>query len=129
MSARQAIADLLEKWLQLTQAEAAAIQSETWPSLREIQAAKACLQKRLTQAREKWEAENPGKVLAGPGKHPFCAELGRLLSLETRNGELLASKLRRAHAERESLNEAARNLRNVRQSYALKPEGVWNCYS
>jgi hypothetical protein len=129
MSARQEIADLLEQWLQLTQAEAGAIQSETWPSLQEIQAAKMCLQKRLTQAREKWEAENPGRVLAAAGKHPFYAEMGRLVSLETRNGELLAAKLRRVHAERESLNEAARNLRNVHQSYVLKQEGVWNCYS
>lgn len=129
MSARQEVADLLDQWLQLTQAEAGAIQSATWPSLREIQAAKVCLQKRLTRATEKWEAENPGKVLAGPGKHLFRAQIGRLLSLETRNGALLATKLRRAHAQRESLNEAARNLRNVHQSYVLKPAGVWNCCS
>lgn len=128
MSARQEMATLLEQWLQLTQAEAGAIESATWPSLREFQAAKACLQRRLTQAREKWEAENPGKVLARPGKHPFHTEIGRLLSLETRNGELLAAELRRVHAQRESLNEAVRNLRNVHQSYVLKPEGVLNSY-
>ncbi len=126
MSARQQIADLLDQWLQLTQAEAGAIQSATWPSLRDIHADKATLQKRLTEAREKWETENSGKALGGPGKHPFYARIGKLLSLETRNAELLAAKLRHAHAQRESLNEAARNLRNVRQSYALKPAGVWN---
>ncbi|HUD49550.1 MAG TPA: hypothetical protein VMR33_22175 [Candidatus Baltobacteraceae bacterium] len=129
MGARQEIANLLEHWLQLSQAEAGAIRSASWPSLREIQAAKAGLQKHLSQARQKWESENPGEVLAGPGKHPFYAELRKLLSLETRNGELLAAQLRRARARRESLNEALRNLRNLHQSYVSKPRGVLNCYS
>ncbi len=129
MTARQEIADLLEHWLQLTHAEAAAIGSAKWQSLKQIQAAKACLQKRLTQARETWLAEYPSKAVAAPGKHPFHAEMGRLLSLETRNAVLLTAKLQRARAQRESLNEAARNLRNVRRSYAPKPSGVWNCCS
>jgi hypothetical protein len=129
MSAQQEMASILEQWRQLTQAEAGAIQSAAWPSLREIQAAKVSLQKHLTQAGEKWEAEKPGNVLAVPRKHPFYAKLVRLLSLETRNAELLAAQLRRAHAHRESLNEAVRKLQNVHQSYVSKPEGVWNCYS
>jgi predicted ATPase len=126
MSARQEIAGLLEQWLELTQAEAAAIRSETWPSLKEIQAAKTSLQKRLSEAREKWASESPGEAFACACKHPFFAEIARLLSLETRNAELLAARLRRACAKRESMNEAARNLRNVRQSYVVKPAGVWN---
>jgi hypothetical protein len=129
MSAQQEIANLLEQWLQLTQAETCAIQAESWPSLKEIQTSKSRLQGRLTQAKEQWEAENPGKVLTGPGNHPFYTDIGRLLSMETRNGELLAIKLRRAHVQRESLNEAARNLRNVQQTYASKSEGAWNRYS
>jgi hypothetical protein len=129
MSARQEMADLLEQWLQMTRAEAGAIRSAKWASLRNIQAAKAGLQQRLTQAKEQWEAENPGKVLGGAGENAFGAEIGRLLSLETRNAELLTAKLRRAHAQRESLNEAARNLRNVHETYALRPKGAWNCYS
>jgi hypothetical protein len=129
MAARQEMADLLDQWLQLTHAEAGAIQSAKWPSLKEIQAAKISLQKRLTQTREKWESENSGETLAGLVKHPFRAEIGRLLSLETRNADLLAAKLRKAHAQRESLNEAARNLRNVHQSYVAKSAGLLNCRS
>ena len=129
MSARQETARLLEHWLELTQAEANAIQTAAWTVLKEIQAAKAILQRRLSQATEKWEAEHPGAASAGPGKHPFRAELRRLISLETRNGELLAAQLRRAHTERESLNEAVRNLRKVQQSYSARPQGALNCYS
>ncbi len=129
MAARQEMAALLDQWLQLTHAEAGAIESAKWPSLKDIQAAKVCLQKRLTQTREKWEAEYPGNTLAGPVKHSFRAEIGRLLSLETRNADLLAAKLRQAHAQRESLNEAARNLRNVHQTYVSKSTGLLNCRS
>jgi hypothetical protein len=129
MAARQEIAELLDQWLQLTRAETGAIENGTWPSLREIQTAKVSLQKRLGEAREKWQAENPGKLVAGPVKHPFYAVIGRLLSLETRNAALLAGKLRRAHTKRESLKEAARNLRKVQQSYVLKSAGLLNCSS
>lgn len=125
------IAKLLEQWFQLTQDEAVAIQSAAWPTLREIQAAKSLLQTRLGSAREKWESENSAHTHAAsvPGKHPFHAELGRLLSMETRNAELLTAQMRRARAERESLNEAARNLRKVQHHYVLKPKEVLNCYS
>lgn len=129
MSAREEMAKILEQWLQLTRAEGGAIESAAWPCLKEIQAAKSSLQNQLSRAKEKWEAENPGAMFSGPDKHPFRAELGRLLSLETRNEELLAAQLRRAHAAKESLNEAVRNLRNVQQTYVLKRAGILNCYS
>lgn len=129
MSAQQETAKILEQWLQLSQAEAHAIQSAAWASLKEIQTAKTRLQEELARARKKWEAENPANALSAPGKHPFHAELGRLISMATRNSELLAAQVRRAHAKRESLNEAIRNLRKVQRHYVFKPKAVLNCYS
>jgi hypothetical protein len=129
MTAQQEMAGLLEQWLQLTRAEAGAIQYATWPDLRNIQAAKASLQKLLTDAKERWNRENPGRASAPPDEHPLYTVVCRLLSMETRNAEALAAKLRQANARKESLDEAARNLRNVRQSYASKPEGILNRYS
>ncbi len=129
MNSQQETAKILEQWFHLSQAEAGAIQRADWPALREIQAAKALLQTRLASAREKWAAENPAPTSPAQGKHPFHAELGRLISLATRNGELLVAQLRRARAERESLNEAVRNLRKVHRHYVLKPKEVLNCYS
>lgn len=126
MNARQEMAKLLEQWLRLTQAEAGAIQSAAWPVLREMQAAKIPLQTRLTQVRAKWESENSGNDTS---KHPFHAELGRLISLETRNSELLAAQVRRAQAEKESLKEAVHNLRKIQRSYVAKPPEAWVCYS
>ena len=50
--------------------------------------------------------------------------------MEARNAELLAARLRKTPGfEKKSLDDAARNLRNIRQTYALKPAGMWNCYS
>jgi hypothetical protein len=129
LSASQEIAGLLDQWHRLTQEEAGAIQYATWPSLRKIQSAKAALQTRLTHAREKWASENPGQTLTAAGSNAFRMVIARLLSLEARNAELLAAKLRGAEARRESLNEAVRNLRNVHQKYSLKPAGALNCCS
>jgi hypothetical protein len=129
MTAEQEMAGLLERWLKLTQAEAGAIHYATWPALREIQAAKASLQKLLNDAKERWTRENPGRASAPRDEHPFFHVICRLLSMEARNEELLAARLRKTQTEKQSLDESARNLRNVRQTYASKPSGIWNCYS
>ena len=113
MDARLELAELLGHWLRLTQAEAKAILSAAWPSVREIQAAKGRLRKPIAELKEAWQAENSGEWLSAPGMESFRREAGRLVSLETRNGELLASQLQRARRERESLDQALRNLRNV----------------
>lgn len=129
MSARQDMARLLDQWLQLTQAEAGAIQSASWPALRNIQSAKSLLQKEVARAGEKWQLENRGKPLPGGDQHPFRADLSRLLSMVTRNGELLASQLRRARARQESLDNAARNLRKIQRAYVSRSTASLDRYS
>ncbi len=123
------MAKLLEQWLQLTHAEAGAIQSAAWPALREIQAAKASLQKSVAKSGEKWHAENPDKTMPSGNQHPFRAELSRLISLESRNSELLAAQLHRAHARRESLENAFRNLRKIQRTYTSRPNTGLDRYS
>jgi hypothetical protein len=129
MSARQEMARLLDQWLQLTQAEAGAIQSASWAALRNIQSAKSLLQKDVARAGEKWQVENPGKPLPCGNQHPFRAELSRLLSMATRNGELLVAQLRRARARQESLDNAARNLRKIQRAYSSRSAAGLDHYS
>jgi hypothetical protein len=130
MSARKDMARLLEEWLQLTQAEGAAIQSAAWSAVKEIQARKTELQKSLAEAELNWAAENPGDTSGVPAPKPFRTEVGRLISLEARNAELLAAQLRRARAQQEALDQAYRNLRKIQRSYARKPlPTAWQCYS
>lgn len=116
---------LLEQWLEFTQAEGAAIQSAAWAKLRVIQARKADLKKSLAEAEARWVRENSGAV-----QKPFRAEVSRLISLETRNAELLAAQLRRAQAQQESLNDAGRNLRKIQRSYVPRTlPTAWQSYS
>jgi len=127
MSARKDISKLLEQWLQLTQAEGGAIQAASWAKVKKIQADKSRLQKNLAEAQGDWARENPD---ANPQTNPFRAELARLISLEARNAELLAAQLRRAEADRVSLDHAYRNLRRIQRSYIRKqPPVAWQCYS
>ena len=126
MSARQDITDLLEQWRRLTEAEGEAIRTGAWLSVKELQAAKAELQRDMNSAMEKWKRENPG---AAPAKHPFRREVDRLISLEMRNSELLAAQHERVQRERASSDRALLTLRRVQRSYAQKPETGWDCYS
>jgi hypothetical protein len=129
MTAQQEMAGLFERWLKLTQAEAGAIENAAWSALGEIQAAKDSLQKLLSDVKLKWNSENPRRASSPPEENPFYPVICRLLSMETRNAELLASKINEARATKKSLDDAVRNLQNIRQSYAVKPAGLWTCYS
>ncbi|HZM03029.1 MAG TPA: hypothetical protein VFC44_08385 [Candidatus Saccharimonadales bacterium] len=130
MNARQDIARLLEQWLQLTQEEGAAIKAALWPAVKRIQAQKAALQTPLTEAAQRWAEEDSSNGGLNAALQPFRAEVGRILSLLTRNGEALAAQLRRAQAEQELLDQATRNLSKIEGSYVrhLSPT-AWHSYS
>jgi len=126
MSARQDITNLLEQWRRLTEAEGEAIRTGAWPSVKELQAAKAELQQEMNSAMQKWKRENPG---ATPAKHPFRREVDRLISLEMRNSAMLAAQRERVQRERASSDRELLTLRKVQRSYTQKPETGWDCYS
>ena len=129
MNARQDIEKYLGQWFELTQAEAGAIQSAEWTEVREIQAAKAALQKSLTAARERLMAEENSGLLATAADEPLRAEVGKLVSQESRNAELLAAQMRRARAEQEKRAESLRNLRRLQRSYGRRLDTAWQSYS
>jgi hypothetical protein len=130
MSARKELAGILEQWLQLTQAEGAAIQAALWPAVRRIQARKAALREPFTEAARKCAQEDAAAGPGNPAPRPFRAEVGRIISLLSRNGAALAAQLNRARARQESLNQAARNLRRIQHSYVRpQPPTAWHSYS
>jgi hypothetical protein len=129
MNARQDIEKYLGQWFELTQAEAGAIQSAEWTEVREIQTAKAALQKSLTAARERLMAEENSGLLAPGADGPLRAEVGKLVSQESRNAELLAAQIRRARAEQEKRAESLRNLRRLQRSYGRRLDTAWQSYS
>jgi serine phosphatase RsbU (regulator of sigma subunit) len=129
MSARQDMAMLLGQWLEFTLAESSAIAAAAWSRVHEIQASKAELQRTMIDTQERWAKENPHGENS-PSAYPFRAEVARLISLESRNAELVAAQQRRARARQEIMEQVQRNLRKIRGSYVnLPPTPVLQCYS
>jgi hypothetical protein len=130
MSARKELAGILEQWLDLTRAEGGAIQTAAWPTVRQIQARKAALRKSLTEAMRTCAEEDAAAGPGNPAPKPYRAEVGRILSLLTRNGAALTAQMSRARARQESLDQVKRNLRRIQRSYARhKPPTAWHSYS
>ncbi len=130
MSARKEMAGILEQWLRLTREESAAIQAAAWPSIRRIQARKAALREAFTQAARKFSEEEAMAGAGNPAPNPFRAEVGRLITLLTRNGAALAAQLGRARASREVLEQTSRNLQKIQRSYVRPPTpAAWHSYS
>jgi hypothetical protein len=128
MGARQDIEKYLGQWLELTQAEAGAIESSEWAEVRKIQSTKAALQKSLTAARERL-MEETGGLLMPKAEDPLRAQIGKLVSRESRNADLAAAKLQSARAEQEKRAESLRNLRRLQRSYGRRLDAAWDSVS
>lgn len=119
MSASPKVDSLLDQWFELTQAEGTAIQNADWEQVQQAQAGKARLHHFLSEQRARL-----GDI------HPFASRIARLISLESRNEELLAAQMRRWHSEKEQLEQGTKNLRRIQRSYAPARSGArWNFYS
>jgi len=120
MSARDNLAGILEQWLRLTREESAAIQTRGWSALRQIQARKAALREPLASAVRQRNSVPPH----------LRAQVGRIISLLTRNARVLADQLRQARAGQETLDQARRNLQRIARCYARRPHAArWHSYS
>ena len=129
MNASRDLSRLLSQWQQLTQAEAEVIESAAWGKLAEIQAAKSDVQTSIGEGAKFLESEvQTGRVTRGEAES-IRAEAKRLISLEGRNQDLLVAQRNRLQHEKETLDATRRNLRKVRQSYAEKPQTLWEQYS
>jgi hypothetical protein len=129
MSAQQELAGILERLLQLTQAEGAAIEKAGWPALRQIQASKADLRKSFSDAIRKCAREEPSRS-GEPVSKSFRAEAARITSLLTRNSSALSAQLNRARARQVMLDQTKRNLLAIQRSYIRpKQPAAWHSYS
>jgi hypothetical protein len=127
MSARHEVNHLLGQWLELTRAEAGAIQAAAWPNVGAIQSSKAALRESLTRALDRWNLENGRATI--PPNHPFRAQVNRLLSLETRNAEIVAAQMRRVQHEQQRNAEDLRNLLRLQRSYGRPSGKNWETFS
>ncbi len=113
----QNIAELYEEWLRLTHAEGEAIRLGDWQKTQTIQSVKTGLQPVIQKSLESFASQSSRTNVS-----PFHLNIGRLISLETRNSELLKTQLSRLEAERLDAEQSKNNLRRIRNSYSLQSQ-------
>jgi Tfp pilus assembly protein PilE len=130
MSAKNNLVAAYGSWEKLTQTEGAAIEREDWPKVSECQQSKQGLQKQIIHLTEAAQAEC---IEIGQDPKAFERDMRRiintLISLESRNAELLAGRKQAAEARKLELEQSAHNLRRVQKSYAPPTGALWNSYS
>ena len=131
MSARDELADLYERWRQLTLAEAEAIRLTRWAELEQHQLAKAKLQPVIAHAEEQLKAELPaGFVQREAIERQLQNVVDELIQLEQGNHDLLAAQRQTADDQRVNLERTGRNLRQLHRSYApTLATAHWQSYS
>lgn len=124
------VAQALDEWRALSEAESAAIAGEDWPALARAQAEKIRLQARIDAAKNLMEARSgfarERTVVLPPSFHP---QIAQLIEMERRNLDCLAVKLESQRRNRAQLEATTRNLHNLRGSYGRRTEGFWESYS
>jgi hypothetical protein len=122
-------AELLEhyqEWKRLTEKEGAAILASNWADVRNCQRLKQELQPKIIQATD------AAKLLLGHGSE-FEARIrecvNELIRLETRNSEALGKRLESAEKERNGLERASHQLKQVQRSYSGARGSSWDQYS
>ncbi len=130
MIAKKSLFNAYSDWEQLTQSEREAIQAGDWPRVAQCQAEKQKLQKQIIALTESAQAEC---IETGSDAKLFERDLrpviNNLISMETRNSELIAIRRHAAEVERIELDNASNNLRRVQKSYSPPTAPVWNSYS
>ncbi len=124
MSANPAaeLVELYRRWRELTADEGAAIASERWSRVTELQAQKSELQLALEQA----SALIPTEVRL-PAE--LAIILRELVGMESENSRILDQKLETARSEQASLDRSGHNLRRLRGSYGQARTASWQSYS
>ncbi len=130
MSAKQDLVKAYQSWETLTQDEGAAIERGDWQGVNACQKSKQELQRRIILLTDVARAES---VEAGTDLKIFDKDLRQmvnsLISLETKNSELLAQRRQTAELQRAELDQTSRTLRRMQKSYVAPATSVWQSYS
>ncbi|HTH46166.1 MAG TPA: hypothetical protein VMB21_01515 [Candidatus Limnocylindria bacterium] len=109
---------LLAQWRELTEREGEAIRAAQWPEVTRQQRLKEALQPAISRV-------DP-EVRSLPR---FRTAVTELMALERRNAEFLGERLGHLRRLRDESEQASRNLRRMRQSYAPASASNWHSYS
>ena len=126
MNCQETVNALYEDWRLLSETEGSAISTADWARVAQCQDAKQQLQSRIIVATEALQKE-----AVANGLNPKRTERGlrpiveRLIQLELRNQELLASRRQSDEFEKAELEKSGRNLRQVQHAYGSPRDAVW----
>lgn len=112
---------LYEQWHQLTRHENALIEAAEWSRVEQCQAAKLCLQPRITEISRRVSSDAHDKQ--------FRPILQILMELELQNASRLRQRLTLAEAKKLDLDKSSRNLRQIHRSYVPPLRMNWQSYS
>lgn len=109
MNPSDELAALYQQWRRLTESEGQAIRAAIWPQVDQCQAAKLALQPRISEV----------SSVLDPAVHEqrFRPVVEELMQLERRNRELLQAQRQIAQMQKDELDHAGRNLRQLHRSY------------
>ena len=111
---------LLAEWRTLTEREGEAILKDDWKDVAQQQQRKEQLQTVIEAAHKQ----------NGAGENASLnALVAEIMTLETRNRDVLAAKQQDRRAELQRVTENTRNLRSVRRTYGAIPTQRWQSYS
>ena len=129
-SVKKELHRLHSRWQCLTQEESAAIAASNWDLAIQHQTSKKRLQEETAGAKQHLQevVERCGVDWAQL-RSEFLPTVEELISMESRNRELLAAQLRQARARLRETNHSASNLQQLRHAYAHGANSVWQSYS
>jgi hypothetical protein len=130
MDATAALSRLLVEWRRLTDRESQALISGDWCEVPELQSRKAQLQAEIQRLLAPTGATPFGEPHRSRGMEgKFDSTVSELITLERRNGDLLAEKRKCRLAESERLALTLRDLQGVRRAYGPSRGPRWQSYS
>ena len=121
---------LYSRWQCLTQEESAAIAAANWNLAIQHQTSKKHLQEETAGAKHRLRevVERCGMDWAQFWSE-FLPTVKELISMESRNREMLATHLRQARTRLRETNQSAFNLQQLRHAYTHGANPVWQSYS
>jgi hypothetical protein len=121
--------DLYEEWKRLTNAEGAAIKTSDWSEVRRCQTAKKQLQPKIIHLSESAKAECLTLADQDRMESQIRDYVNQLILLETKNNDILQSRLEHLTHERSEVDRTTARLRKVQKSYGASRDAIWDRYS
>lgn len=130
MNANSELFSLYDQWRLLTEEEGQAIRQGQWHQVNRRQKLKRDLQGKIIQAAESWQASWPqSETSRVEYDRQFRPILAELITMESRNHELISARHDRSQAEIGGLDQSARHLRGLQRAYGSADQGRWHSYS